>query len=174
MLSEAGSRPAATRFLLLRQKKPGKEKTTPAASFPAELAARRCRFAQTAAGIQVPPSLRDACARRWGAACAVMQQPLVAGFKPNCPLAKVELGLVALVFVLWAWPRSAVVLFSEAGSSPRRATRFLLLRQKKPGKEKTSLAGGFPAELAARRCRFAQTAAGSQVAQGMRDAYARR
>ena len=29
--AEAGSRPAATRFLLLRQKKPGKEKTTPAA-----------------------------------------------------------------------------------------------------------------------------------------------
>lgn len=31
LLAEAGSRPAATRFLLLRQKKPGKEKTTLAA-----------------------------------------------------------------------------------------------------------------------------------------------
>ena len=49
-LFEAGSRPAATRFLLSCQKKPGKEKARLADGFPAELTSRLQRFVQTTAG----------------------------------------------------------------------------------------------------------------------------
>jgi hypothetical protein len=50
LVSEAGSRPAATRFLLSCQKKPGKEKARLAGGCPAELTARVQRSVQKAAG----------------------------------------------------------------------------------------------------------------------------
>ena len=50
LVSEAGSRPAATRFLLSCQKKPGKKRRALQAAGPAELTARLQRSVQTAAG----------------------------------------------------------------------------------------------------------------------------
>lgn len=67
--SGAGSRPAATPFLLLRQKKWGKEKTTPAAGLSgrtryatASLRSNNRRKSEFCFGV------RDACAHGWGAA----------------------------------------------------------------------------------------------------------
>ena len=50
LLAEAAYRPAATRFLLSCQKKPGKEKARLADGCPAELTARLQRSVHTAAG----------------------------------------------------------------------------------------------------------------------------
>ena len=62
------------------------------------------------------------------------------GFFCECfvALAVVGLGVVAIFIV--------VVVFLAEAAYRAAATRFLLLRQKKPGKEKTTLAAGLSGE----------------------------